>query len=796
MKVSLNWLKKYVDIKADVKELSEKLSLAGLEVEAIKTIGDLSDNIVVAEILSREKHPNADRLSLCKVNVGKDADLQIICGASNCDAGLKVPVALIGAEMPGGMKIKKTKLRGILSEGMICSSVELGLAENAEGILKLGTESRVGANIKEIFKADTVIEIEVTPNRPDWLSHIGVAREIAAIEKTKLKLPKLNLLEEADISVHELASVEIKDQELCPRYTARVIKDVTIKSSPDWLKDALLSVGLRPINNVVDITNYVMLECGQPLHAFDYNKLADHLIVVRTADKNEKITTLDETELSLTSKNLLIADSEKAVALAGIMGGATSEIDLRTTDILLESAAFNATNIRRTAKELGLSTDSSHRFERGCDFDMVEFASARATQLLCELTGGKLASGMIDVKAESKSAEIVCRYDAVNKTLGTDISSVEIVSIFERLELPIVKENTQSCTIKCPSFRLDLEREIDLIEEIARIYGLNNIPAVPILARIGGERKEDSYYKMQNIRENLLALGLDECMNYSFINKNDALKNTGITEDSLVELLNPISEDMAVMRPVMLPSMLKVLNHNISRKNNDLSIFEIGKTIVRNKNKISEAYQTCILVSGRVHPERYSTEKAREYDFYDLKGIVEGFLDAQGNSDYRFEPVNSKMFSDGISAELFLADKRIGILGEVSDKLTSGMRLQYPVFAALINIEKLLDLKVPVPSHKDIPATPSTTRDISFTCTNSLTHQEVIDAVRDFDCTVLESVELFDIFYDKSIGENKKSMAYSFIYRDSMKTLKDKTVNKIHCKLTNHLISSLDIEIR
>ncbi len=796
MKTSVKWLKDYIDFDCSMQELSDHISLAGLEVESIETINKIDENIVVGEILSRDKHPNADKLSVCQVTDGTET-FQIVCGAPNCDAGNKVPFAKIGTSFDNGaFVIKKSKLRGVESHGMLCSATELGLAGDSDGLMILGDDCVTGTAFQEYFDLDYVFETEVTPNRPDWLSQVGIARELAAIIDTSYSAPEVKL-EENDEDVNDLATVEVKDNELCPRYTARVIKNVKIGPSPEWMQNYLIAIGLRPINNVVDITNFVLMECGQPLHAFDYDKLAGHKIIVRRASEGEKMPLLDGSEHELANDMLVIADADKPVALAGIMGGGNSEIDENTTTVLLESASFFSSNIRATSNKLGVHSDSSYRFERGVDFNMVEFASARAAQLICECAGGTLVGSMIDSAKKPYAPHMVdCRYAKVNQVIGVEISAEKVLEIFRRLELPVYSHDDEKCTVTVPSFRLDLTREIDLIEEVARIYGLNNIPATPISGRIGGPIASDSYLPIQNLRDSLLGLGLNECYNYSLMNEEVAVKNTGFSKDELVILSNPLSAELSAMRPTLLPGMLTVVGHNIAHKNNDLDLFELGRVIAQREGESEEHYEICMAMTGLVNPDRFSGEKKVAKDFYDIKGAVEGLMEQRRIANFSFKPAEHPFFEIGQTAALVANGKVIGYLGQVADEVMGKMRNLYPVFMAVIDADKLQAIKPKKSIYEDLPVTPATSRDISFLADSSLTHAEVLGAVKAAKVKFLESVDLFDIYVDEKMEAGKKSMAYSFTYRHPSQTLTDEEGNKMHDQIVATLKKRLDIEIR
>ncbi len=798
MKTSYRWLQEYVEIPWDADTLAEELTMAGLEVEGIERINDLPDDVVVAKILERAPHPNADRLSVCMVDDGSGQTQQVVCGAPNCDAGKKAVFGRIGATLPGNFTLKKAKLRGVESFGMLCALDELGLGQEHAGIIILPDDAPVGVSYKEYLGVDTVIDWEVTPNRPDWLSHYGIARDIAALTGKPSRMPEITLSELPGTDVNELAKVIVEDPDLCPRYTARIIRNVKIGPSPKWMRDYLRAVGLRPINNVVDITNFVMMELGQPLHAFDYEDLAQHTIIVRRARPDETITTLDDQEHKLTTEHLLICDAERGVALAGVMGGANSEIAETTTTVLLESAAFHAPNIRATSRGLGLITDSSYRFERGVDVEMTERASARAAQLICEYAGGELVKGMIDVrKGPYVAPRVSCRYQRACSLIGLQLTAGEITGILERLGMEIVSRDEVQCTVAVPSHRLDIEREADLIEEIARIHGLNRIPTGNPTAKSGGERRHDSYYRLQQLRDKLLGLGLDECQHNNFLNEQRATRRTGFTGDELIQLANPISNEFAVLRPTLLPNMLQTVAHNIAHDNHDLALFEIDRTFCRRPDTPEQRLELAIGLTGRRHPERYSAEAEAEVDFSDLRGCIDELLDSQRLTGWRLEKAEHPAFRKGFGARLLVGENEIGVAGEVHPELVADMRIKHPLYVALIQVDRLWACQGRPVVFQAMPQYPSTTRDIAFLADESLTHQAVLDAIAGLKLDNLERVALFDIFRDEAVlGKGKKSMAYSFTFRHPERTLNDKEVNKAYEQLRDQLPQKLPIEMR
>ncbi len=801
MKTSVAWLKNYVDIPWEPRELARRLTGAGLEVEGIVLLGVIPDGVVVAEILERKPHPNADKLSVCQVSTGSGEPLQIVCGAPNCDAGKRVPLATIGAKFGDDFTIKKAKLRGVESNGMMCSAKELQMSEASDGLLILPADAPLGAPLASIVSTDAVIDWEVTPNRPDWLSHIGIAREIAAVTgagSAGLRPPRAELTPAAGAKVTAAASVEVRDAELCPRYTARVIRNVKVGPSPEWMRRALEAVGLRPINNVVDITNYVMLEYGQPLHTFDLAELKGGKIIVRRAAPGETLTLLDGKELKLTPENLLIADAERGVALAGVMGGLHSGIGDSTKDVLLESAAFNPSNIRATARKHGLGTDSSHRFERGVSLETVDTAGRRAAALLCELAGGEVLEGVIDLYAQPyRPAVIECRTARINSLLGLKLEQAEIAGILARLGLGVAESAPGVLAVSIPHFRLDLKSEIDLVEEVVRIHGLDKIPEAASTARSGGSFRDDRHTLVEAARNQLVGLGLDEIVNYSMLPLSTATAGTGMTEEELVKLANPISAESAYMRPSLLPFMLQTVAHNIAHGNPDLGLFEIGRVFAHTPRLPEERWQACLAVTGRRHPERFGAERAETLDFYDLKGILDGWLADRRIAGAHVEPAAHPAFVKGACARITVEAEEVAVFGEIVPELTKGMRLRTPLFAALVELEKLAAFQPPVAKYQPLPQYPATTRDVAMIVPETLSCGEIRDAIRGEKCAFLENAEMFDLFADeKALGPGKKSLAFSLTYRRDDRTLTDDEATAAHEAIKAALAKKLGVTYR
>ena len=814
MKVTLNWLKQYVDFNWTVAETVERLTMLGLEVEGVQKISGAFDGIVVAQVITRDKHPGADKLSLCKVNDGA-GERQIVCGAQNFKAGDKVPLILPGASLPmkPGDKepftIKVGKIRGVESHGMLCSHEELCLDPEAighkkeDGLLILREDAKVGQPFGEYLgrsSGDVVFDLEVTPNRPDLNSVIGIAREIAAITGNALKLPAITLAA-AGGKVEELVSVRLEDSENCPRYTARVIKGVKVGPSPDWLKSALEKVGIRSISNVVDVTNYVMLEVGQPLHAFDYHLIAKGAdgkptIVVRRAIAGEKFKTLDNQERTLTNEMLLIADEQKGIALAGVMGGANTEINDQTVDVLIESAYFHPTNIRRTSKQLGLRSESSYRFERGADVNISDWASQRAAHLILETAGGQLAEGVVDVQPQPKEAKtLVLRYAKTEALLGIKIPHAEQLALLGKLGFEASAQTNETCAFAVPSWRVDMKRETDLIEEIERLHGLAKTPATPPRGAIGTNAFDSIYDQIGEVRRILAGLGLNEAQGQTLIAKSE-VRNA--KDEEIVALANPLSSDMDVLRPSLLPGLLHSLRHNVTRKNYDVALFEIGRVFLKNNNATKEERRVAIAITGQRAQNFWSgAERDAKFDLTDAKGIVEELLEqfgVRGVVVARREAATDLFLE---SATITLGGKLpLGELGLVSPVLAKKYDLRDAVLLSELNLDQLLARRNAGKSFKALPQFPSSRRDVAMLVPETVTHDAVLQTVKQAKAPNLEAVELFDVFRGKNVPEGQKSLAYAFTYRGADKTLTDADVNAAHAKVVDALKAQLNAELR
>lgn len=806
MKVTVNGLKQYVDFDWSVEELTERLTMLGLEVEGVETVGGGYDGIVVAEVLQSKQHPDADKLSVCQVADGQGTR-QIVCGAKNFKEGDKVPMILPGSSLPAkpGEKpftIKVGKLRGVESCGMMCSGAELGVTEDSDGLMILDANATVGQPFAEYLgcaEQDVVLDLEVTPNRPDYNSVMGIAREIAALTGNPLKWPEVTLAESGE-PVDKLVGVRIDDAEKCPRYQARVLKGVKIGPSPNWLKQALEKVGVRSISNVVDVTNYVMLETGQPLHAFDLNllkKQGDNLptVVVRTASDKEPFTTLDDQSHELDPEMLLIADETQGIALAGVMGGLNTEINNETTDVLLESACFHPSNIRRTSKLLDLRTDASYRFERGADVEICDWASRRAAQLILETAGGDLCQGVVDVYPGKKEPHTISlRYAKTDELLGISIPPEEQKQLLESIELKCMASDADSCTVQIPTYRVDLKRETDLIEEVTRLYGVDRIPSTPPRGAHGSNEFDSVHDQLMEARQLLAALGLFETQGQTLIAESDAKR----VATDCVSLEYPLSSDMNVLRPSLLPGLLDVLRHNVNHRNTDVAVFEIGRVFLPGEEKTQESRRLAIAWTGSRQLGFWKGgTKAEKADVFDLKGLLDSFLETFGirGFSWRTETCEQNEFFVE-KASLCLGKNVLGTIGQLMPLIAREYDIKDSVFMAELDLDRLVSMRVSSRSFKALPAFPSVRRDIAMLVPESTTHAEVNKAVKKAKIKQLDSVEVFDVFRGKNVPEGHKSVAYTFVYRDAEKTLTDNQVNKAHEQLVEHLKKTLGAEIR
>ncbi len=801
MIISYNWLKEFVDCDLPPNDLADLLTMLGLEVEGMTGVGAGFDSVVVALVEEKAQHPNADKLSLCKVNDGVEIH-NVVCGAQNFSVGDRVALARLGSVLPGEFKIKKSKIRGEESCGMLCSLKELGLAEESAGIMILDTPRPLGTPLFDALGLkDTIFEIGLTPNRADCLSVIGVAREVAAKLGVAIRYPGHELLENGP-PIATVAGVTVEDSDLCPRYAARYLSGCTVAPSPAWLVSRLEAVGMRSINNVVDVTNYVLMEYGHPLHAFDFHRLAGGKIVVRRAGEGELFKTLDGQERPLLTSDLTIRDGDRSVALAGIMGGENSEISPDTTDILLESAWFDPSAVRRSSKRLGLHTESSHRFERGADIGIVTRALDRAASLMAELAGGVVAKGILDVYPKSvHPLQVPVRLARINAVLGTALTASQVVAIFTRLQFDVREGEPGFMTVTVPTFRVDIRREIDLIEEVARLHGFNAIAGTMPTARVFSDRPPHRQTVEKSLRDLLTAHGFSEVVNFSFFG-SDLLDKLLLSPDDLrrqtIRLLNPLSDDLAVMRTSLLPGLLQSAERNLSRRSLNLRLFELRRVYhpVPGEELAHEPLHLGAILTGRRHPEGWNHDSAA-IDFFDLKGVLENLF-----ADLRVKGVTydngtlESFYHPGKACTLSAGGEAIGSCGELHPDVLGNFLIEQPVYYVELNFEKLLTkcgaaIAIVPPSRY-----PDTFRDIALLIDADLPAATVLETIRGQKIKELEGVELFDLYTGQGIPDGKKSIAVRVRYRSPDRTLTDDEVTPLHGRIIDNLVKKLAITVR
>ena len=808
MLISLNWLSDHLDLTGlGVEELSRLLTFAGVEVEGIEQKGVTSDRVVVARILEFSQHPDADKLSVCRVDGGQGAPLQIVCGAKNFKAGDKVPLALEGAVLPGDFTIKKGKLRGVESQGMMCSGKELGLGEDHAGLLILPPDAPVGTPLGAYLGSDTLVEIEVTPNRPDLLSHFGLARELAALRGATLRTAEGTgtvLVPEVTAGADSggAVSVELRS-EACPYYTARLIRGVKVGPSPEWLRKKLESIGVRSINSVVDVTNYILHDLGQPLHAFDL-AMVEGGLVVRPAAAGELIAALDGKTYELAPEDLVIADRARALAIAGVMGGEASGVTEATSDVLLESAYFAPSGVRRTSRRLGLSSDSSYRFERGVDPAAVASASARAAALIVEVAGGAADPAVVVAGREPVLTGVV-ELDGghVRRLLGSPIGDAEISGILQRLGLT-VSGPADDCAggraWSVPSYRQDLQRPVDLIEEVARVSGLDGIVG-RTAAEFGLPGADDASYDfLISLKRRLAALGFFEARTIKLVSSvqlEDALGFDRRRAEPLA-LKNPLSEDHTHMRPSLVPGLLAVAAHNTRQGAEALRFFEAGTVFASSPNPkagSAEAQSLALLLGGPHTPGSWLKKAPFDTDMFDLRGVLESLL---GRDDIRLRKSDHPLLV--LAAEVVVGGKVIGLAGQVRPARARALDATAPVYVAELNLAALEKLAAAPRRYAEIPKFPASARDVAFEVAADFTHGMIDDffskQVRE---PLLAGVALFDVFSDPEgvkLPKDRKSLAYSLTYRDSGRTLEAREVDAAHKRIIDLLTASLPVSVR
>jgi len=805
MLFSYNWIKEYIDTQLSASEVAERLTAAGIEVDGVSSEGPDIKGVVIAEIITKGSHPNADRLSLCEVAT-PDKTYSIVCGAANMKAGDKVALAPVGAILPGGHKLKKSKIRGVASEGMMCSEVELGLAEESGGIMILPEDSETGQDlVTALGSADSMLDADILPNRPDCISIRGLAREVAAVTNCGF-VDKVPALKEDNSDKDDKVEVII-DSPDCKRYSARIITGVKVGESPPALKARLEAHGMRPVNNVVDATNCILLEMGQPLHAFDLSKLSGP-ITARQAREGEAITAIDGSEYKLKESMLVIADERGPQAIAGIMGGAGSEVTEETTDIMLESAYFAAAAVRRTSRKLGLNSDSSYRFERGVDIESVTLALDRAAELIIELAGGKTRGSVTDAYPVQKKQEtITFDISRAERLLGMRFEENEVVKILEGLSVTVEK-TTENNILKVtpPSFRIDITGQPDIAEEIARIKGYENIPELLPVAMLEQGRRSRLSLLRRRVRGLLVAEGFSEAINYSFVSP-ELIRLMGDDIEQCVSVVNPLSLDQSVMRRSLLPSLLENMRLNLGRSNEELRLFEVRPVYSLDSGKVKQSWRIAGLLYGNRTGKQWNRND-RWCDFFDIKGVVErifqGVALERGIEYVKLEEGDkffnsAKLMHPGKSTGAFKGGRRgvhVGVLGELHPSVLKsfGSRKTACVFELeLAPMEKGFQK---VRSYEKLPRFPHSSRDTAFIVDEAVTYSEIIRSISKISTKVIDNVEVFDVYYGGNLGQGKKSIALRIIYRSADKTLTSDEVDKIHSKVTGELVSRFGVEFR
>ncbi|MCT4685964.1 phenylalanine--tRNA ligase subunit beta [Vallitalea sp.] len=796
MNVPMQWLNDYVEIDCDIDTFMDGMTMSGSKVEGYEELGKEISKVVVGKILKIEKHPDADKLVVTQVNVGEEEPIQIVTGANNISEGDYVPIALVGSTLPDDIKIKKGKLRGVPSNGMMCSVEELGLMREdfpeapEHGIYIFDKEYELGMDVKGIFGLDDiVVEYEITSNRPDCFSIVGIGREAAATFGKDFKYPEIKV-DEVEGNANDYIKIEIEDEDLCARFAGRVVKNLKIEPSPWWLKKRLLSCGVRPINNIVDITNFVMMEFGQPMHAYDLDKLEGKKVIARRAKDNEKIMTLDGEERELDSSMLVIADENKPVSLAGIMGGEDTKVTEETNTLLFEAANFEGTNVRFASKKVGLRSDSSAKFEKYLDPNNIDEAINRACQLINMLGAGEVVSGMVDVyKAKRVEKEVAFTAEGINKLLGTDLSEDEMIKIFEKVDLKVDKEKG---IVIVPTFRPDVEREADLAEEVARFYGYDNIP-VTLATGTPTVGKKSYKQKIEDITRVVMEnCGISEAMTYSFespkvfdkirLDEDDSLRKT-------VTISNPLGEDFSVMRTTTVNGMLTALSTNYNRRNESTSLYELSYIYLPKDEEIKELPDERMQLTIGMYGD---------IDFYNVKGVVETLLNRLGIYEgYEYDPnVSINYLHPGRQAKITINKKELGIIGEVHPEVADNYNIDTRAYLAVIDMPVLVKKSNLEREYEPLAKYPAVNRDLGLLAKNEVLVGQIEAIIKQRGGKILKDIKLFDVYTGSQIEEGYKSLAFALTFRANDHTLKEKEISKTMSKILNGLENTLDVKLR
>lgn len=798
MLISLNWLKEYVDLgELNVKEIENALTMIGQEVEKIEIKGENLDKVVTAKIVEKEEHADSDHLTVCKVDIGKEI-IQVVCGAPNHKLGDKVVLAQIGAKLAPDFVIKKGKIRGVESSGMLCSSKELGIGTDESGIIILPEDAPIGVPMKEYLEIDDVVfELEITPNRPDCLSHIGIARELAAYYNKKVMYPNVKINKEYAEKTSDNITINIEDENLSKRYVSRILKDVTVKESPKWLKDKIEAVGLKSINNIVDVSNFILMEMNQPNHIFDLDKIEGKEIFVKTAGNEEIFVTLDEQERKLTKEDIVITDSKKTIALGGVMGGLNSEITSETKNILIEVAHFNPQNIRKTSRRLNLSSDASYRFERGIERENIINVINRLSNLIQEVAGGEILEGVVDVFLDSvqrNTSEL--SFERLNRFVGKDIPKEEVIKILSNLEIEII-DNGDTLKLTPPLYREDLELEQDYYEEIIRMYGFNNIENKLPKVEINEKTVVDTTKLIDKIKLISSSAGLKEVINYSFIPKDavDKMKFTRVNKENLINVLKPITEDFVTLRPTLLYSLLKNAKDNLNRNISNIRFFEVSRTFEKEEELAKEEVKLGIILAGENNKTVWNS-KPVPYDFYDLKGVVEKIFLKLKFKNYLLKRSTNTEFHPGRSVDVFVGKEFIGSFGEIHPDVLENFDLgKKTVLVGEFNIDLIEKYIGKISSYQGIVKYPSVPRDLALVMNEEVLVGDVLKTIEKIDKKI-EKVELFDIYRGLGVMPGKKSVAISIVLRDKSKTLEEKEINDVIGKILDKVKKEYLAELR
>jgi len=793
MKVPISWLKEYLDFSLSAEGLAEVLTLAGIEVDGIERTALKFSGVVVGEVIEAHRHPNADHLWVAKVADGKEI-LQVVCGAPNCRAGIKTAFARIGAslqdEQGSILKIKKCKLRDVESFGMLCAADELGIGEQHEGIVELSPEAAVGSDVAELY-SEIVLEVSLTPNLGHCMSIYGLARELSALLNIPLKIPSFSFAEEGE-SIDKCMQVTVIDHRQCPRYACRIVKGIRVGPSPEWLKKRIEVCGMRSINNVVDVSNLVLLEWGQPLHIFNYDAIAQKKIIVNSQTAFSVLETLDDVVRPIPPESLLICDAEKPLAFAGVMGGKSSAVSEQTQDVLIESAYFTAQAIRKSSKWLGLRTEAAQRYEKGINPNGVKDALNYAAYRLQQVAGGQIAPGVIDQKAhEFLPKKIACRIARVNALLGTQLSLREVASLLERLSMSI-EERQSELIVSVPTYRNDVSIEEDLIEEIARLYGYNQIQK-PIPVHVSSTIPPAQSAVFENaIRQRLIAEGLQEFLNCDLISpaQEEMLFESTLSKESCISVLHAKSAEQSVLRTSLLPGLLQVVKYNSDHYQRDIAGCEVGRVYFKQNGAFKEQAAAGIILSGKRAPYHWDP-KPEECDFFDLKGIVENILTGLKIERFRFDPSHLHNFHPGRQAHVKIGDAIIGVMGEVHPKHIEKLDIGQKVLFAEWNLNELF---LHLPEQKmvtDPPLYPGSERDWTVTLKEELPIQAVFTIIQRASSRLLEKVSLLDLYKSEQIGKDKKNATFRFFYRDTERTLAFETVEREHARIIQAITDSL-----